>query len=179
MISILKNFIYKTPNLIITLSNMFTFMTVQILFFYFVATKLFSNLIQSKAVIIKKYNEFDSNTKEIFQDFKNSPEYEKLKRITKNQEELRTYLNIQLILKKLIPIVMFIFFLILINIIVIRLNNENFVFVDWILLFLVIFAFTTELIYFFFIVQQYYFAGDIELIKRLYDKLVDLYYKNT
>lgn len=172
-----KLFLTKKPNLIITLSNMFTFMTVQILFFYFIATNLFPKLILSKTSALKEYNQYDSNTRKVFQDFKNSNEFKRLERIKGNQEELRNYLNIQLIMNKLIPIVMVILFFILANIIRLQLDTtQHFAFVDGFLLFLVLFAFTTEVIYFFFIVEQYYFVGDIELIKKFYDKLVKLYY---
>lgn len=178
VLEIIKLFGNKIPNLIITSSNMFTFMTVQILFFYFIATKLFPKLILSKVSAINKYNQYDVNTKKIFMDFKKTNQFKRLKRITDNQIELRNYLNIQLIMNKLIPIVLVILFFILINIIRLQLdNNQHFEFVDWVLLFLVIFAFTTELIYFFFIVEQYYFVGDIELIKKFYDKLINLYYR--
>lgn len=173
-----KMFLQKLPNLIITLSNMLTFMVVQIIFFYFIATKLFSKLIVSKTSALKKYNEYDSNTRKIFQDYKNSEEFKRIERIKNNQNELRSYLNIQLIMNKLIPLVLTVLIIILISIIILQsTNKQHFDFVDLVLLFLVLFAFTTELIYFFFIVEQYYFVGDIELIKKFYGKFVALYYK--
>jgi hypothetical protein len=186
MIKFLKNNI-TPPVIFITFLNIGFFMIVQIAFFYFIASKQIDVIIQSKAGILNTYSSFSKNTRDFINNYLNSDEFKKKKKISNLTREERLRLNRKIIWYQLRPILIVIFSIILISLLFIiyysLTSNKNeklkFSTSDKILVLLVIGAFTTELLFFFGIVKKHEFIGDIEIFNSVYKRVANSYNKKN
>ena len=166
---------FTGANLLGIFSNVFLFVFVQTAFFYFVASKQFNNVLASKVDIVNTYLQHDNKAKEEMKVFLNSDEVKEVQRLAKEQEEKRNEANIELIKKDILPLLIVVGGLVALVIYAMYTNKANqwsgFDKTDQVLLWSVLLAYSTELLFFFGIVRQYEFYGDHAIINKFYENI--------
>lgn len=163
-----KEFI-DPKNLSFIFLNILIFIIVQILFFYYIASGQYEEVVVGlsslpiayleKAPLERDYycKESDPSLQQN-KDIKEKAEEEKVK----NQD-----FNKKLILKYFTPVFVVLFFIILILFIIMFIKREKFIKADSIIFFTIIAAFSTELYYYFVIVRQMIFVGEQQIISEI------------
>lgn len=153
---------------IIIITNVTFFMVVQTLFFKFVASEQYVNVLKSKIHMVKTYLSKDKEAKEELmrfkQDYINANKEKALE-----QKALRDKVNVGLTRTyayNLIALAV----IALIGIVLFIKSNIPWNRVYTLSLFLVLLGYTTELFFFFFIVQKYEFIGDQYIISHVASK---------
>ena len=136
------------------------FMAIQTIFFLYVASKQFENVLIDKINIIKVLSENNPYIKSLIQNYKNS--YISNKNFDIIISERERYNNEILLIYCGIP--MIIISIILLYIIFFMKSDKAWNNVDTLSLFFVTVAYLTELFLFFCIITQYIFIGDVNLI---------------
>ena len=180
IINIIKNImlniknILSNSNLILMFVNILFFIVVQILFFKYIASLQFNKIISDKVNIINETIKWNWIIKTFFSNLLKSDYYSNIKQKWDEMEKTREQKNNDLILSKMaiiiIPIILIIIFFIY------RLNRtelskSKWNSVEWVMLLLILFAYSTELLFFFFIVKQYEFVGDHSLFYMIYKNI--------
>lgn len=178
----------QNPTLIlITFLNIGFFMSVQIIFFYFIASKQLDTIIKSKVDILKNFITYDTTEstylKKEIKEYTSNNDFKKKLHASQQTKNKRMEINKLILFQKLkyflIPILIII---ILLTIYIIYSNNKNdksLSVSNKILIFFVLFAFTTELIFYFTIVNNYQFTGDIEILNILYKSIASNFNNNS
>lgn len=156
-------------NLIVIFLNVIFFMIVQTLFFNFVASQQYLNVLKSKVDIINILIDKDPDFKQSVSEFKKEWLEQKTD-ISKKQEEERRIQNNLLSRQysfNYIVLAIIIFFAIILP----MKSKDSWSSVDTLNVIFVILAYSTELLFFFFIVKKYEFVGDnyilVNLVKEL------------
>jgi hypothetical protein len=175
------SFKYKNLNVnendwVIILTNVLFFTIVQILFFKFVASKQYENVLVSKLDIIKRYSQKNPDFKELID--KNKQKFLETNNIDiQKQRKERENKNYKLIIDYCSkPIAISIFALILILVIsktdmfssILNIKKTNWNDVYTLGLIFVLLAYGTELLFFLFIVKKYEFVGDFYILNNLF-----------
>ena len=170
----MKEEIFTGANVIIILSTVFVFILIQTLFFHFIASKQFNEVLKDKVEILNIYKSAEPQTAELIKNTLESESTKETIRIGKEQEIIRTNENINLIL---IHIGMLMGGLVLlICAIAIKMFRQkgkdgswfSFSKTDLILTSLILTGYTTELAFFFGVIRQYKFYGDHNIIYGIY-----------
>ena len=167
------NSVFNYSNIIITLCNIIFFIVVQTLFFKLIASKQFNIVLQSKMGIL---NEFANNNDYIKNNLKEFLQSEQAKMITKGAKadnKVRENKNFKLIKDKIGVIVIILLIILIIFIYLAITTKDSWKSVDTSILSLVVFAYTTELMFYFGIVRNYIFVGDQKLYDNIYKKTKD------
>lgn len=171
--------IFSSNNMIINVSNIICFVTIQTMFFYFVASKQFNMVLKDKTEIASSYISQEPTLREMALAYFNSQDWKELVAQGNKQRLQRDRANLQLIWKKIGPIVV-IAFVVLCGFIL-KLNyypaNTTWTRTDTILLVLVLGAFTTEFLFFIGIVSQYQHYGDHAIYHNLLTSIKRKIYK--
>jgi len=150
----------KRNDLIPIFMNVMFFMSIQTIFFLYVASKQFENVLINKINIIKVLSENNPYIKSLIQNYKNS--YISNKNFDIIISERERYNNEILLIYCGIP--MIVISIILLYIIFFMKSDKAWNNVDTLSLFFVTLAYLTELFLFFCIITQYIFIGDVNLI---------------
>jgi ABC-type transport system involved in cytochrome bd biosynthesis fused ATPase/permease subunit len=165
--------IFQPANMIITFANVIFFMIVQTLFFKFVASKQFNEVLNEKVGIFNEYLKYNKDFKNTVTDYLESNQVKELQSTAKQQEQKRESENMNLIKKWIgtplvISVVILLFFLLLLF--KQSGDKENgWSSIDTAILTLVVGAYSTEIMFYLGIVSQYEFYGDQQIYSRLYD----------
>lgn len=166
---------FTGANTLTVLANIFLFIFVQTGFFYFIASKQFNNVLESKIDILNLYIKSSPTTKEQIKEFLNSDQVKEIQKIASEQEKERTKRNKDLIKKKMLPLLLLVTALIVLIIVMMMMNKNNswstFGITEQILLGLVLTAYVTEIMFFFGIVRQYEFYGDYRIMNTFYKSI--------
>jgi len=166
---------FTASNLLGILCNVFLFIVVQTGFFYFVASKQFNNVLESKVDIMNIYLKNNENAKQNMKEYINSESVKEIKKIAKEQEVKRDAANIELMKADILPLLLFTGGLIILVIFAMYTNKRNqwssFNKTDQILLASVLFAYTTEMAFFFGVVKQFEFYGDHAIVNKFYNSI--------
>lgn len=181
------NFLKNPSFILITFLNIGFFMLVQIMFFYFFASKQLDTIIKSKMNILQNFISYDTYesrfVKKKLKKYINSDIYQDNKNKSSSSQLIRNKNNKLILFEKLkyflIPIISIIILCIIYFIVSyikygINNNTDKYRYLsvsDWILIFFVFGAFTTELIFYFSIVRKHEFTGDMEIINILYTSI--------
>lgn len=172
---------FTGANTLTVLANIFLFIFVQTGFFYFIASKQFNNVLESKIDILNLYIKSSPSTREQIKNFLNSDEVKEIQKLAKEQEIKRTQMNKDLIKQKMLPLLLFVTALIVVIIYMMMSNKNNswstFGLTEQILLGLVLTAYVTEIMFFFGIVKKYEFYGDYRIMNTFYKSIKE--YLNT
>jgi hypothetical protein len=178
------SFKYKNLNVnendwVIILTNVLFFTIVQILFFKFVASKQYENVLVSKLDIIKRYSQKNPDFKELID--KNKQNFLETNNIDiQKQRKEREKKNYKLIIDYCSkPIAISIFALILILVIsktdmfssILNIKKTNWNDVYTLGLIFVLLAYGTEILFFLFIVKKYEFVGDFYILNNLFKQI--------
>ena len=165
--------VFKSQNMIIIMSNIIFFIMVQTAFFYFIASKQFNNVLLDKVDIITNYANNNPDVKYSIKETLESEKWQEIYDIAKDQKIERSKENVRLIIKWILPIIIFGLALLIYFVSKLRIKKENWSNVDNALLILVVGAFSTELLFFFGIVSKYNFYGDQQIYNNLLQKTRD------
>lgn len=154
------NFYLKRNDLIPIFMNVMFFMAIQTIFFLYVASKQFENILIDKINIVKVLSENNPYIKSLIQNYKNS--YISNKNFDIIISEREKYNNEILLIYCGIP--MIIIFILLLYVIFFMKSDKPWSKVDTLSLFFVTLAYLTELFLFFCVITQYIFIGDVNLI---------------
>jgi hypothetical protein len=143
---------------IIILTNVIFFMVVQTLFFKFIASKQYENVLENKLDMVKDFVKRNPKMRDNLKISK-SENKKKLDPIAKKQLKEREKLNRELTwLYCGIPIV--ITAVCMAYVLFVMKKTREWSTVDSLGVFYVIFAYSTEILFFFFMVKKYEFVGD-------------------
>lgn len=154
---------------IIVLVNVIFFMIVQTLFFKFVASKQYADVLVSKIDLIKLFLSKEPEKQSEFNDYKN--EYLK----TNNEKALqqqraRDKTNKELTRKYCLNLILLGIVVLIVTVLFMKSKTQwNDVYT--LSLVLVLLSYTTELCFFFFIVEKYEFVGDHYIIANIVDNV--------
>jgi hypothetical protein len=163
--------LFRLSNMVIIFSNILFFITVQTLFFKFIASKLFEIVLEDKVDILNEYVKYDEQQKEKIKVYMEKEETKELVKKGSEQEKKRDKLNNKLIMKWIgIPFVIVIIIFIA-SVARLKLQGKYWNKIHTGLLLLVVSAYLTELFVFFGIVKQYQFYGDQQIYSTLYNNL--------
>lgn len=158
-------------DLIPVVANVLFFMVVQFLFFKYVASKQYEQVLLSKVdfvnnlqrestIIQKKFSKL--KTEYISSIKNNALEQEKLRDIN-NNKLTNTYIHIPILIACLM----------LLHLIFIMKSKREWEDTDTLALIFVALAYCTELFFFFFVVRQYEFIGDNNIISKIVEKVLE------
>ena len=166
---------FTGANTLTVLANIFLFIFVQTGFFYFIASKQFNNVLESKIDILNLYIKSSPTTREQIKNFLNSDEVKEIQKLAKEQEIKRTQMNKDLIKQKMLPLLLFVTALIVVIVYMMMANKNNswstFGLTEQVLLGLVLTAYVTEIMFFFGIVKKYEFYGDYRIMNTFYKSI--------
>jgi hypothetical protein len=183
--------LYNNPSLgLITFLNIGFFMLVQIIFFYLIASKQLDTIIKSKIDILNNFKCYDTVESNYLDSkistYVDSDDFIDKKLKSQETKKKRMEVNKKILFEKLkfflIPILIIIisYFLYFIWSYIKYKNTDKYKCLsksDQILIFFVLFAFSTELIFYFTIVRNYQFTGDMEIINILYKSIASNFNK--
>lgn len=165
--------IFTPPNMIITFANIIFFIVVQTLFFKFVASKQFNNVLGNKVGIFNTYVKYNPQFKAAVEEFLGSDQVKAIEEAAKTQEKERNAANNDLIKSWIgIPLVVAVVILLIFIWLLFKQSTDSgnaWSSIDTAILTLVVGAYATELMFFFGIVRRYEFYGDQQIYSRLYD----------
>ena len=168
--------IFSSNNMVINISNIICFITIQTLFFYFIASKQFNELLIDKTGIVSSYISHDQDLRFGANQYFHGPEWKDILEKGQQQSKTRTNANLSLIKRKIVPLIIAAICVLGCFVYKLKNNSEPWSRTDTILLTLVMGAFTTEFLFFIGIVSQYQHYGDhaiyYTLLKSIRDKLV-------
>jgi hypothetical protein len=167
---------FKPSNMVITLCNIIFFIVVQTLFFKFIASKQFNIVLQNKMGIINNFANNNLSVKKQIQEYLLTEEAKNISNNAKSENLVREKKNLKLIKNKIGPILGLCFILLLMFIFIMIYNKNKNIKPIWsstdtAILSLVLFAYSTELMFYFGIVRNYEFFGDQELYNKLYNNV--------
>jgi hypothetical protein len=150
-------------------------MTILILFFWFIISNLFINIVVNKASLIKNNINYslltNGNNNDIIELLQTnlSDPYEK--QVLKNKSDIsynaRMNYNVNLLFSDIGPFFYTIVIIILLNLYIIYYLSIRFKKTDFVLFFMVFFSFSCELLLFFQVASKWQFIGDQYIIKLL------------
>ena len=164
--------VFDNQNMLVVMANIIFFIVVQTLFFRFVATGQFINVMSGKVDILNEYIKYDSNAKSKVKAFVESDQVQEILVKAHIEKKARNAKNTASILKWIGPILL-VFTAILIYYVVRVAQTKVWTSTDSVMLSLVAFAYLTELIFYFTIVKQYQFYGDHKIYSTYYDGVIN------
>lgn len=167
--------VFKSANMTITMCNIIFFMIVQTLFFKYVASKQFNIVLQNKMEIITELAKNNITVNNKINEYKKSLSVANMKKNAIKENKTREEKNSKLMFKEFGPfigtsITILAIFVGMMIYNALTSNNEwhKWKSTDTAVLTLVVFAYTTELLFYFGIVRNYNFYGDQQLYNNLY-----------
>lgn len=161
--------IFNSNNMIINVSNIICFITIQTLFFYFIASKQFNKVLIDKTDIVSSYISHDPELRNSAVQYFQSDDWKALVKQGNQQTSQRDLANLKLIGKRIAPLIAGA--LVVLFGFIFKLNyypaGTKWTRTDTILLSLVMGAFTTEFLFFIGIVSQYQHYGDHAIYNTL------------
>jgi hypothetical protein len=150
--------------------NIFTtvlfFIVVQTLFFQYIASKQYDNILLYKSSFISQLGNYNSSIKELINVLKTNAK-ENLKENAEKSKNKRDILNYKLLVKYcLFPIIIVSFILLIILIYTFTQKTKKWSYIESISLLLILGSYLTELYFFFFIIRNYEIIGDHEIFYK-------------
>lgn len=164
--------VFDPNNMLVVVANVIFFIVVQTLFFRFVATRQFLNVISNKVGIFNEYLKYDPETSEKVKEYVNTDDTKNAHVAGKEEKKKRNKKNTVLILKWIGPVLMIALGFLIYYIVQVA-KQSTWSMVDGSMLSLVVLAYSTELLFYFLIVRQYEFYGDQELYSAYYNGMAN------
>lgn len=165
----LKSF-FDPLNMIPVFLNLVVFMCVQITFFWFVASRTVTDAFIEKARYIHDLMRRDSTLNASLMAYLFNPvTAEEIPKIAAEQKRRRDEANFQLVITTLGPPIGAALGVLVLLFIIMMFRGQRLTKIDFFLLSLVIFAFSTELVFFFVLVRNYIYLGDLQFINTALD----------
>lgn len=165
--------IFEPPNMIITFANIIFFIVVQTLFFKYVASKQFNNVLDDKVGILNEYLKYNTGFRTSVEEYLNSEQAKELQNAAKEQNKKREDANTDLMKTWIgIPLVIAVVILLFFIYLLFKQSSDSqnkWSSIDTAILSLVVGAYSTEIMFYLGIVRQYEFYGDQQIYSRLYD----------
>jgi hypothetical protein len=171
---------FDPANMLVVFCNLLAFMLLQTTFYWFVANHSIERVLKDKASVValyakqtpeveselRKYLENDRNTREV-------PEQAAGQRMRRAEE------NWDLVKEYIMPVVLAVVVVIVLIVIVLFLRRRALTRIDMFLLFMVMFAFTTELYFYLTVTTQLAYVGDNEFVQTVYESNKNMFMMNT
>jgi len=177
MIKILIETLSDKNEVFLIFMNIIIFMIIQTLFFKFIISSEYENLIKEKLNTINYYISQDQEAKNIIINYKNNNK-ERIEKKALEQEKIRDEKNIILYIYHCIIPILFIVFLFIVIIILnykslIFKKSENFENIHYFNFALIFLVYVPEIIIFFFVVKKYYFIGNVDILSTIYNNIIN------
>lgn len=157
--------VFDSINILINLLNLVIFIGVIILFFWFVISKQFDNIIYDKTDIIISAARNDENFKAYLKNYLETDYIKnKLPLLAKQQFGNRTEYNVMLLERELLPFVWSLLTMIGLDVIYMAFKRIKFTYIDYFLLLSVILGFITEILFYYIVIREWKFIGDYTLL---------------
>lgn len=158
-------------SMLVNLTNIIFFMTVQTAFFYYIASNQLDSVIQQKSRLATTYLKKDTEMRSIVEAYRSSDEFKALKEKAEKEEIERKERNIKLIKSYVGPPM--IAASLGLTYTLLRLKRKNglrLMASEKLALLYVVGAYTTEAAFFFGIVRKFEFVGDNFLLSQMYER---------
>lgn len=159
--------VFNSKNIFLNLLNSTLFIFILVCFFIFIISGTFLQVIIEKSEIIKLYADENPVFKEQLINNINA-DYDQVQNLAQQDKEKREENNKQLIINELLPYLIILTFLTIIAGLysVTFGKNRYYKTADSILLFTLLFAFSTEIVFYFVVLRNWIYIGDQELMTR-------------
>lgn len=159
-------------NLLVVVANVFAYIILQTVFFWFIASNSVNYVLEDKAGLVHTFFSQRDSTERMMRAYLDNPlNTEYLPSIAARQKEERDAQNWELVKTYIMPVAV----VLLVALVVIRgvmfFRRQPLTRIDMFLLFLVLGAFTTELYFFLTVSSQLTYIGDGEITWTLYSAL--------
>lgn len=157
-------------NMIPVFLNILVFMCVQIVFFWFVASRAVLDAFADKAKYIHDLAQRDPVTNASMLAYLTSESaMVDIPKMAAEQKRQRDEENLRLVFGTLGPPIGFALGMLIFFFLVMLVRGKKFTSVDLLLISLVLFAYSTELVFFFVLVKNYMYLGDVEFLNSIVD----------
>jgi hypothetical protein len=173
MISLQKIIEKITKNkheIFLLLFSIMIFMIIQTIFFNFIISKEYNEVLKEKMNSIKYFFSNNKNLKIKFDKFKDDYLL-KHKKIAEEQTKKREDINTDLYIKHCVIPILIVFVIIIIFLFVYLLDTKYWSFVHIFNLFLILIVYIPEFIIYFLVIKKYQYIGNTEIIYNIYKKI--------
>ena len=161
---------FNARNLLLIFVNVLAFITIETLFFWYVSSRYVENLIDHKTGLISDYVSRDREAREDLIQYLNTNRNKvELPIIAEKQRQKRETKNIDLASSYILPVAIGLLGIIALLAVRIGLSRKGLRSTDVVLLFLVLFGFTTELYLYFVVVRNMRFISNNSIVYMLLD----------
>lgn len=161
--------ILSPENLIVVFANVFAFITLETIFFWFIASGSVNKVIDDKADLLYTFSVQDSKNKEALKEYLNSSfNTDIVPEKAKEQKEERENNNWNLVNSYITPIAIGVAVLFIVAGMLMFIRKQPLTRIDKVLLLSVLGAFTTELYFYFTVTSQLVYIGDNEMMNSIY-----------
>jgi hypothetical protein len=159
--------VFAPNNMVVSTSNIAFYIAVQCLFFWFIASKQFNNVLRDKANIVAEYIKNDPLARDQYDRFRQSGKPSSVRELARAQAKQRSRDNMNLMGKWVgIPMILTLVFLVYFA------YKSSMGPIDKALLGCVVGAYGTEILFYFGVIRMYQFYGDQQIYSNLYQGLV-------
>ena len=169
--------VLQPANIIILLSNILIFVLMEVLFFWYIASKSVERSIGQKMELFIELDQIEE-VRQLYDYLLNTTDVNFILEKAIENEEFRNKYNFELLLTWISPIFIIIIILQIVTIIVLVWKKFKFDSIDFLLLTTVLIAFLSEVIFYFIVVNRTILIGDIEIIKIVLMTVNDDYFKD-
>lgn len=164
--------VFRPANMILIFLNVLFFMTVQTLFFQFIASKQFNVVLRDKADIVSQYLKYNETAKQEYAKFKGTKYVKTIMNDAELQEKKRNDANLETMMYWIgIPFLISVFLLITFIVLHLYQDDNKWSAIDWSLMTLILGAYITEILFYLGIVSQYQFYGDHSIFANIYQTM--------
>jgi hypothetical protein len=170
----LQKIIEKITNnkheIFLLLFSIMIFMIIQTLFFHFIISKEYNEVLNEKMNSIKYFFSNNKNLKIKFDEFKTNYLI-KNKKIAEEQTKKRENINNVLYIKHCVIPILVVFVIMIIFLFIYLGNKKHWSFLHVFNLFLILIVYIPEFIIYFFVIKKYQYIGNNEIIYKMYNKI--------
>ncbi len=159
--------VFTGINIFIILLNALFFITVLVIFFWFIVSNQFETIILDKVDIVTLLAKNNPSIYNYIKDYVNNNNIEDIKNISDTDKQTRDKNNVKLFINHMIWWFAVLGILCLIVLLYLVIKGKGITTGDIVLILLVSVSFTTEIILFFVLIKPWKFIGDFQLMKSL------------
>ena len=160
--------LFDPLNLLLIFANLFAFVVMETLFFWYIASNTISEVVKSKSLFLANVANNDPDMKEEMITFLSLPENStEISMRAASQNKVRNEKNVDMVISRIFPVAIAMAVACILMVGMIYHRGEKFTRVDYFLLLLVLLAFSTELIFYLVVIKQLEYIGTSKLVEIL------------
>ncbi len=166
--------VFSPPNLIVVFANVLSFVLLETLFFWFVASNAIGAVVQDKATVVAYFAGQKRSTREaLISELENEYNTQTIPSVAAKQLRQREEQNFHLVLTHIAPVAVTMVIMIIVLYMAMKWKGKPFTRIDTFLLGMVLFAFSTEIYFYITVTSQIVYVGDNELMAEVYKSLIE------